>query len=102
MCVSSGEVFSGPSTPHNGKVASLNIYRTSLVDHLIYRQDIIAFIMYISELQGWSKMRVSSGEVFSAPSSPHKGRMVSLDSQNPIGGPFDIYTRNYRVYHVQK
>ena len=66
------------------------IHRTPWGDHLIYRQEIVAFILYRSELQVCSKMCVSSGEVYSGPSSPHKGRVVSLDSQSPAGGPFDI------------
>ena len=57
---------------------------------MIYRQEIVVFIMFRSELQVWPKMCVSSEEVFSGPSSPHKGRVVSLDSQNPVGGTFDI------------
>ena len=69
-------------------------------DHLIYRHEIVAFVLYRSELEVWSKMCVSPGEVFSGPSSPHKGRVVSLDSQNPAGGPFDIYARNCHVYPV--
>ena len=84
MCVSSGEVFSGevfsgPSSPHKARVVSLD----SQGDHLIYRQKIVAFILDRSELQVWWKMCVSSGEVFSGPSSPHKARVVSLASQNP-------------------
>ena len=67
-------------------------------DHLIQRQKIVAFILYGSELQVCLKMCVSSGEVFSEPSSPHKANAMSLDSQNPIGGPFDIYARNCHVY----
>ena len=59
-------------------------------DHLIYRQEIVAFIPHRSEHQVLSKMCVSSGEVFSGSSSPHRARMVPLDSQNPVGGPFDI------------
>ena len=66
------------------------IHRTPQGDHLIYGQEIVTFILYTSELQVWSKMCVSPGEVFSGPPSPHKGRVVSLDSQNPIGGPFGI------------
>ena len=66
------------------------IRRTPWGDHLIYRQEIVAFILYRNVLQVWSKMCVSSGEVFSGPSSPHKARVVSLDSQNHAGGPFDI------------
>ena len=89
MCVSSGEVFSGQSSPHKVRVASLDS-QNPVGDHLIYRQEIVAFILYRSELQVLSKMCVSSGEVFSGPSSPHKGREVSLASQNPVGGPFDI------------
>ena len=56
-------------------------------DRSRYMQEIVAVTLYISELQVWSKMCVSSGEVFSGPSSPHKGRLVSLGSQNPVGGP---------------
>ena len=89
MCVSSGEVFSGPSSPHKGRVASLDS-QNPVGDHLIYRQEIVAFILYRNEPQVWSKMCVSSGEVFSGTSSPHKARVVSLDSQNPAGGPIDI------------
>ena len=65
-------------------------------------QEIVASIVYRSEHQVWSKMCVSSGEVFSGPSSPHKARVVSLDSQNPVGGPFDIWAINCRVYPIQK
>ena len=89
MCVSYGEVFSGPSSPHKGRVVSLDS-QNPVGDHLIYRQEMVAFILYRSELQVWSKMCVSSGEVFSGPSNPQKARVVSLDSQNPVGGPFDI------------
>ena len=89
ISVSSGGVFSGPSSPHKGRVVSLDS-QNHVGDHLIYRQEIVAFILYRSEHQVWSKMCVSSGEVFSGPSSPHKARVVSLDSQNPIGGLFDI------------
>ena len=89
MCVSSGEVFSGPSSPHKARVVSLDSQNSS-GGHLIYRLEIVAFILYRSELHVWSKMCVSSGEVSSGPSSPHKGRVVPLDSQNPVGGPFDI------------
>ena len=78
------------------------VHRTPQGDHLIYRQGTVAFIMYRSELQVWPKMCVSSGEVFSGPPGPHEESVVSLDSQNPAGGPFDIHTRNYRVYHIQK
>ena len=89
MCVSSGEVFYGLLSPHTGRVAPLDS-QNPVGDHLIYRQEIDAFILCRSEPQVWSKMCVSSGEVFSGPSSPHKGRVASLDSQNPAGGPFDI------------
>ena len=89
MCVSSGEVFSGPSSPHKARVVSLDSQNPE-GDRMIYMQEIIAFILYRSELQVWSKLCVSSGEVFSGPSSPHKGRVVPLDSQNPVGRPFDI------------
>ena len=82
MCVSSGEVFSGPSSPHKASVVSLDS-PNPVGGPFDIRQEIDVFIMYRSELQGWSKMCVSSGEVFSGPSSPHKGRVVSLDSQNP-------------------
>ena len=71
MCVSSGEVFSGSSSPHKGRAVSLDS-QNPLGDHLIYRQEIVAFIMYISELQVWSEMCVLSGEVFSGPSCLHK------------------------------
>ena len=84
MWVSSGKVFSGPSSPHKGSVVSLDSQNPA-GDHLIYRQQIVACILYRSELQVCSKMCVSSGEVFSGPSSPHKGMVVSLDSQNPVG-----------------
>ena len=92
MCVSSGEVFSGPSSPHKGRVVSSYSQNPMKErgDYLIYRQEIVAFILCRSELQVWSKMCVSSGEVFSGPSSPHKGMVVSLESQNPVGGLFDI------------
>ena len=76
------------------------IHRTPQGDHLIYRQEIVAFILYRSEHQLWSKMCVSSGEVFPGPSSPHKAREVALDSQNHVGGPFDIWARTCRVYPV--
>ena len=89
MCVSSGEVFSGPSSPHRARVVSLDS-QNPVGDHLIYWKEIVVFVLYRSEDQVWSKMCVSSGEVFSGPSSPHKARVVSLDSQNPVGGPFDI------------
>ena len=59
-------------------------------DHLIYMQEIVAFILYRSELQVWSKMCVSSEEVSCGPSNPHKVSVVLLDSLNPVGGPFDI------------
>ena len=101
MCVSSGEVFSGPPSPHKWRVVSLDS-QNPVGGPLIYRQEIDAFILYRTELQVWSKMCVSSGEVFSGPSSPHKGRVVSLDSQNPVGGLFDLYARNCRVYPIQK
>ena len=78
------------------------IHRTPQGDHLIYRQEIVAFIQYRTELQVWSKMCVSSGEVFSGPSSPHEARVVPLDTQNPVGGPFDIYAGNCHVYPVWK
>ena len=89
MSVSSGEVFSRPSSPHNAGVVSLDSQNPA-GDHLIYRQETVAFIPYRSEHKVWSKMCVSSGEVFSGPLRPHKARVVSLDSQNPAGGPFDI------------
>ena len=69
---------------------SHRIHRTPQGDHLICRQEIVASILYRNEIQVWQKMCVSSGEVSSGPSSPHKRRAVSLDSQNPVGGPFDI------------
>ena len=77
-CVSCGEVFSGPSNPHKGRVVPLDSENPAR-DHLIYRQEIVVFIIYISEPQIWSKMCVSSGEVFSGPSNPHKGSVVPLD-----------------------
>ena len=51
----------------------------------------VAFILCRSELQVWLKMCVSSGEVFSGPSNPHKRRVVSLDSLNPVGGGTILY-----------
>ena len=95
MCVSSGEVFYGPSSPHKASMVSLDSQNP--VGRLF-----VAFVLYRSELQVCSKMCVSSGEVFSGPSSPHKARVVSLDSQNPVGGPFDIKARNCRVYPIYK
>ena len=88
MYVSSGEVFSGPSSPHKG-VWCHWIRRTPWgpFDILVIN---CRGCLYRSELQVWLKMCVSSGEVFSGPTSPHKGRMVSLDSHNPVGGPFDM------------
>ena len=49
------------------------IHRTPQGEHLIYKQEIVAFKLYRSELQVWLKMSVSPGEVFSGPSSPQKG-----------------------------
>ena len=46
-------------------------------------------------------MLVSSGEVFSGSSSPHKRRVVSSDSQNPLGGPFDIGRELSRLSHIE-
>ena len=88
MCVSSGEVVAGPSSPHNECVPMVS--QNPAAGPFIYRHEIGAFILDKSELQVWSKMCVSSGEVFSGPSSPHKGRVVSLDSQNPVGRAFDM------------
>ena len=99
MCVSSGEVFSGPSRPHKESVVSLDSQKPE-GDPLIYRQEIVVFILYRNELQVWSNMCVSSGEVFSGPSSPHKGSMGSLDSHKPVMGTFEIYARNCRGYPV--
>ena len=59
------------------------IHRTPWGDHLTYRQEIVVFILYRSEIQVWSKTCVSSGEVFSGPSRSHKASVVSLDSHNP-------------------
>ena len=73
-------------------------HRTPQGDHLVYRQEIVAFNLYRNELQVWSKMCVSSGEVFSGPSSPHKARVASLDLQNPAGVPFEIQAINCRGY----
>ena len=53
-------------------------------DNLNYMQETVAFIMYRSELQVWSKMWVLSGEVFSGPSSAHNASMVSLESQSSV------------------
>ena len=77
------------SLGHQGRISGGQcrwIHRTVQGDHLIYRQDIVVFILYRSELQVRSKTCVTSGEVFSGPLSPHKGRVVSLDSQNPVNG----------------
>ena len=89
MRVSSGEVFSGPSSPQKARVVLLDS-QNPVGDHLIYRQEIVVFILCRSEPQVLSKMCVSSGEVFSGSSRPHKGSVVPFDSQHPAGGPFDI------------
>ena len=89
MGVSSGEVFSGALSPHKASVVTLDS-QNPVGDHMIYRQEIVAFILRRSELRVLLRMCVSTGEVFSGPSSPHKARVVSLDSQNPAGGPFDM------------
>ena len=77
------------------------IHRAPQGDHLIYMQEIVAFVLYRSEHQVWSKMCVSSGEVFSGPSSPRKAMVVSLDSQNPAGGPFDIGKKLSRLSYIE-
>ena len=99
MCVSSGKVFSGPSSPHNARVVSLDSQNPS-GGHLIYRQEIVAFILYRSELQIWSKMFVSSGAVL-GPSSTHMASVVAMDSQNTAGGPFDICKKLSRLSYIE-
>ena len=89
MCVSSGEVFSGPASPHKARVVSLDSQNHVGGPFDIYMQETVAFILYRSELQVWSKMCGSSGEAFSGTSCPHHGG-VSLVSLHPVGGSFDI------------
>ena len=84
-----------PSSPHKASMVSLDSQSP-------VGRPFVAYVLYRSELQVWSKMCVSSGEVFSGLSIPQQARVVSLDTQNPVGGPFDILARNCRVYHVHK